>query len=128
MDKINNFRVALNFNLREFCSPDTFEVKILPELVKKLQRVRYNLNRSIKINSGYRTKKHNKKVGGKKTSQHTIGSAVDISGVGHDLDLLAKELRKVGFKQVIIYRAKNFIHCALYVRNPYIRKKIEVRF
>lgn len=128
MDKINNFRIALNFNLREFMSPDTCEVKIMPEVVKKLQRVRYNLDKKIKITSGYRTKKHNKKVGGKKYSQHTIGSAVDISGKGHDLEILANELRKAGFKQVIVYRDKNFIHCALYEKNPFKKKLIEVRF
>lgn len=33
---------------------------------------------SIKVNSGYRSPAHNKKIGGAKNSQHTKGKAADI--------------------------------------------------
>ncbi|WDL73886.1 YcbK family protein [Helicobacter winghamensis] len=47
-------------------------------LVSKLCTLREHFNAPILINSAYRCPSHNAKVGGAKTSQHTIGSAVDF--------------------------------------------------
>ena len=64
----------------------------------------------LDINSGYRTAKHNKKVGGVANSRHIQGKAFDIGT--HNLskeqkkDLIAKA--KVVFDVVISY--KNHIH------------------
>lgn len=48
------------------------------ELIDLLVQIREHYNKPIIINSGYRCPEHNAKVGGAKTSQHTIGSAVDF--------------------------------------------------
>jgi uncharacterized protein YcbK (DUF882 family) len=48
------------------------------ELAYHLQRLRDKLDKPIKINSGYRCAKHNKKIGGAKRSQHVLGNAADI--------------------------------------------------
>jgi len=47
-------------------------------LAIELQKVRDIVKRPIIINSGWRTKEYNKKVGGKPNSQHLIGKAADI--------------------------------------------------
>ena len=61
------------------------------------------------INSGYRSREHNKKVGGVSNSSHTLGNAADIActdGVSR-LKIL-EALFNVGFRRMGI--AKTFIH------------------
>jgi len=76
-----------------------------------LDALRGLLERSMRINSGYRTEQHNKAVGGAPRSQHLDGNAFDVSTVGwtkeqrRDLILYA---RKLGFTGIGI--AKTFIH------------------
>lgn len=70
----------------EYFKPEEFDSKDIPgssnqmsfEFIKKLDNIRARMKRSIKINSGYRTKAHNKKVGGVTNSPHLIGVAADI--------------------------------------------------
>lgn len=71
-----------NFNIHEFQSPDT---KTLPpggmdaDLLLKLEMLRWKLgNHSVIINSGYRTKDFNARIGGYKYSNHLTGKAADI--------------------------------------------------
>ena len=45
-----------------------------------LDKVREIYGKPIKVNSGFRSKLVNKKVGGASNSQHTKGEAVDITG------------------------------------------------
>ncbi|MGH1470153.1 MAG: D-Ala-D-Ala carboxypeptidase family metallohydrolase [Cellvibrionaceae bacterium] len=68
-----------NFSRSEFackcgCGFDTADT----ELVYLLNKIRFHFNAPIRINSGARCKTHNKKEGGKHTSQHLIGRAADI--------------------------------------------------
>lgn len=48
-------------------------------LVGMLDSVRDKFGRPIKVNSGYRCEKHNRKVGGARNSQHMTGEAADIA-------------------------------------------------
>jgi len=48
------------------------------ELMQNLQVLRDYFGVPIRINSAYRTEKHNAKVGGGKQSQHLYGRAADI--------------------------------------------------
>ena len=48
------------------------------ELVDLLCEIREFFGNPIHINSGYRCKEHNAKVGGSLRSQHTVGSAADF--------------------------------------------------
>ncbi|MFQ6341376.1 YcbK family protein [Campylobacter sp. VTCC 70190] len=48
------------------------------ELVEILCEIREHYKAPIIINSGYRCKEHNAKIGGAAKSQHTLGSAADF--------------------------------------------------
>jgi uncharacterized protein YcbK (DUF882 family) len=52
--------------------------EIIPELVMVVLSLETHLN-DLKINSGYRCKKHNAAVGGSPTSSHLTGWAVDLA-------------------------------------------------
>lgn len=95
---MNNFQISKHFNLREFQSPDTGEVKINSKLIEKLELLRQRFGRPIIINSGYRTKEHNEQVGGSKNSLHVQGKAVDIRKVeGLTIDEMAELAEEIGF-------------------------------
>jgi hypothetical protein len=66
-----------NFNLSEFDSPDLTGSgsKMNPDFLLKLDKARGIAGVPFKINSGYRTESHNKKVGGTPNSAHTKGFA-----------------------------------------------------
>ena len=99
------------FTYEEFDSPDVQGSGQLmnEELLNMLDIVRKKYGKSIVINSGYRTAKHNAKVGGTPESSHTKGLAVDIA-CNNSTDRFKLEgiLREVGFKRIGI--AKTFIH------------------
>ena len=62
-------------------TPSKGELANLEYLVNNvLDKVREIYGKPIKVNSGYRSKLVNKKVGGASNSQHTKGEAVDITG------------------------------------------------
>ena len=67
------------FKVREFASKDGDDlVRISPALLDILHSIRKHFNAPVIITSGYRTKSHNKKVGGAKKSTHVVGIAADI--------------------------------------------------
>ena len=73
-----------NFNLAEFKCNDGTEVpkELIPnaiELAQNLQALRDELGESLYINSAYRHEAYNKKIGGKKNSQHLQAKASDIT-------------------------------------------------
>ena len=49
------------------------------QLAIQLQAIRDYVGKPIRINSAYRSKAHNKLIGGVKTSQHILGKAADIT-------------------------------------------------
>ncbi len=76
-------KLTKNFNSSEFDSKDGSEMphSVYINVVKlagQLQILRNYLNKSIKVNSGYRSPSHNKSIGGVATSQHIKGKASDI--------------------------------------------------
>ena len=74
-----NKQLSDNFKVKEFrCKDGSDEILISTELVEVLEKLRAKLNCSININSGYRTKSHNKAIGGSSTSKHCKGMAADI--------------------------------------------------
>jgi len=75
---LNDFQLTDNFNLQEFTSPDTNEVKIDNRLVEICQELRNKIG-TLTVTSGYRTALHNRRVGGASNSYHLRGLAVDIS-------------------------------------------------
>jgi uncharacterized protein YcbK (DUF882 family) len=78
-----------NFKLEEFASPDADYFPIsainnLNELAQNIQVLRDYIEGfmviypAINVNSGWRTVKHNKAIGGVKNSRHLYGYAADI--------------------------------------------------
>lgn len=99
------------FKHKEFDSPDITNSGLLmdTDFILLLNEARKIANIPFKINSGYRTKSHNIKVGGSSVSSHLKGLAVDI----HCIDsikrcIIIKSLLSVGFHRIGI--AKSFIH------------------
>lgn len=85
-------------------------VGLKPELVMLLDEARGKAGIPFVITSGYRTKEHNKEVGGVEGSSHTTGDAVDISAkTSSSKFAIMKALLEVGFNRIGLY--ETHIHC-----------------
>ena len=74
-----------NFSVAEFASKDGRDVdaRMSPHFMEKLQDLREQFRHPININSGIRSKEHNKACGGSKNSRHLtrpcIAADIDTS-------------------------------------------------
>ena len=99
------------FKISEFDSPDVkgSGINMDQDFLELLDCARSYAGIPFKINSGYRTKEHNKKVGGVKDSSHLIGRAADISCKdSKSRALIIGSLLEAGFMRVGVH--KSFIH------------------
>ena len=84
-------KLSKNFCVREFaCKDGSDSVLISSELVKILQKIRDYFGKPVTINSAYRNKAYNKKIGGATYSQHIYGNAADIVVQGIKSEEIAK--------------------------------------
>jgi uncharacterized protein YcbK (DUF882 family) len=91
------------------CKCGCGKVIVEGKLLQMLDQARWRLGRPVIIVSGFRCYKHNLDVGGKSTSSHRYGLAVDIECENsRDRQVLLRVLRRVGFTRIGI--AKTFIH------------------
>ncbi len=100
-----------HFDAYEFDSPDKPGSADMMEqsFVDKLHEARVEANIPFVINSGFRTGRYNKKIGGVLNSSHTVGYAADIAcSNSRDRYAIVKALLKVGFIRIGI--ADTFIH------------------
>ena len=82
-------------------------------LVSLLEKMRELLGgKSVNINSGYRCTEHNRAVGGVLSSNHPKGRAADVVVPGVAPEEVAKAAESVGFKTIILYTKKKFVHVA----------------
>lgn len=105
------FKFIQYFQPHEFDSPDKpgTGYKMDYFFLKRLDRARGFAGIPFKINSGYRTKKHNKKVGGVEDSSHVKGLAVDIKiKTSEERYIIVKALIRAGFDRIGI--GESFIH------------------
>jgi uncharacterized protein YcbK (DUF882 family) len=75
-------QITPHFNIWEFRCRANNEILINAEVIAHIQRLekfRLWYNRSMIINSGYRTPEHNAKIDGAKASYHMQGIASDVS-------------------------------------------------
>lgn len=71
--------------------PERYHINVT-HCAHNLQVLRDFLNKPIRITSGWRSKEHNRKVGGMRNSQHLVGLAADIRVFGYDPDILASRV------------------------------------
>jgi uncharacterized protein YcbK (DUF882 family) len=78
--KGKDIKLSKNFHLSEAeCNCNNCSETLVDlDHVAKLQKLREDLNTSIKVTSWYRCESHNVAVGGSKNSQHKKGTATDI--------------------------------------------------
>ena len=109
-------KLSANFKSTEFdCKCGRKDCKItLIDLdgVECVQKVRNLTAKAIVINSGYRCAVHNKNVGGVSSSKHLKGLAFDLKcPKGVSLNDFAFACEQAGFKGVLRYDGKGFVHC-----------------
>lgn len=95
-----------NFSDYEFKCPCCGLFIVDKELLRRLQAIRDKLGKPIKIESGYRCPKHNRKIpGAAPNSTHLYGWAVDINTPDgkYALDLLMLAIEE-GFRRIEIKR------------------------
>ena len=110
MIRINDIKIAAYFSLYEFECPCCRRVMLSPDLLARVDHLRRVINRPIYINSGYRCKEENQRVGGAPGSYHLLGMAADI----HVQDFLLSDLllyaQEIGFNGIGFYEKENFLH------------------
>ncbi len=103
-----------NFTLEELQCPCCKTGELKPEMLTRLQAIRDFLGFPLMINSGFRCQKHNQEIGGKISSFHLTGEAIDI-GTNHlnstEKHHLMKAAIHFGFGGIGIY--PNFVHLDL---------------
>lgn len=99
-------QLSNNFTSMEFdckgngcCSSTLIDEK----LVQYLQKIRDHFGKSVGINSGYRCKTHNARVGGASKSNHMDGEAADIRISGVAPIEVAKYAEYIGVKGIGVY-------------------------
>jgi len=100
-----------HFSINEFDSPDlpNSGLNMDNDFLQMLDMAREIANIPFKINSGYRTKEHNEKVGGKPQSSHLVGKATDIAYKdSRERYIIITALQDAGFNRLGI--AKTFVH------------------
>ena len=120
-------RLTDNFTLKELTKTNTglpnlitdLEIDNLTRLCQKvLQPLRDIYGKPIIVNSGYRSERVNKAVGGVPTSQHRKGEAADITaGSKEENKKLFDILKTMEFDQLITYDYR-FLHVSYTIRKP----------
>ena len=106
-------KLSTNFTVKEFaCNDGTDAVFVAPRLVMVLQSIRSHFGKAVNIHSGYRTPPYNAQVGGVDGSQHTYGTAADISIKGVSVSDVAAYARSImpDWGGVGIYKEQGFVH------------------
>jgi hypothetical protein len=74
-----NKKLSPHFRLSELACRDGSDiVKVSPETIRRLECIRKHYGFPVTINSGYRTAKYNRRIGGAKNSRHVVGDAADF--------------------------------------------------
>ena len=110
----NSGNVSTNFKASEFaCKDGTASLLLDKDIIPILERFREYVEAPVTINSAYRTKSYNQKVGGASNSYHLYGRAFDIPYKSTyknltNVDMMCKFFNTLGLKGIIKY--PNFVH------------------
>lgn len=99
-------QLSKNFKTIEFDCHGTgccSQTQIDEKLVEYLQKIRDHFGKSVKINSGFRCKTHNKRIGGASKSNHMYGQAADIVVSGISPIEVARYAESIGILGIGIY-------------------------
>ncbi len=96
-----------NFRPHELACKGTGKVLIDPHSMDCLQRLRNILGQPIHLNSAFRSKSHNRAVGGAKNSYHLTGRAYDVRMRDHTPRSFERAARIAGFTGFGFYPPKN---------------------
>jgi len=110
-------KLSPNFGLAEFVSPKDPEghrapIETLKALAEALESLRAALGRPLVITSGYRSPEYNRLIGGASGSQHTAGTAADISigDLKAQLKAVAEASKIPAIGGIGLYPSRGFIH------------------
>ena len=119
-------QLSKNFKKSEFRCKDGTDVPDelmdnLKELVENLQIIRDYIGKPIRVISGYRSPRYNRRIGGARKSQHMTAKAADLRVSG----MSPRELREVIIKLIKEGKIKkggvglytSFVHYDVRVRN-----------
>lgn len=110
------------FQPREFDSkdaPGSGATKMNMPFVEKLDGIRGDVGFPLKVNSGYRTPAHNKKVGGAPSSAHVTGHAADLAtGSWEKTFAVVKAALNRGIRRIGIAANGRYVHLDLSPLNP----------
>ncbi len=102
------------FPAQDLISPDTGAHEMDEDFMARLVILRRELGFPMIITSAYRTSEHNAKVGGKPTSAHLLGRAVDVAISGDRAHALVRWALIQGFTGIGINQRgkhnKRFVH------------------
>jgi len=112
MGLITDWSVYTNFTKEEFDCKETGENKMDSEFLDKLQAIRTEFGKPIKITSGYRSKKHSVEIKKKTIGAHPLGRAADIPANGNDSFILIGLAIKYGMTGIGVSQKgkKRFLH------------------
>ncbi len=103
-------KVTENFSEDEFACRCCGSLLLHPELLRKLEAMRFAAGAPVIVTSGYRCQDYNKVVGGAANSYHTFGMAADVFVNGVSTQRLAELAEDVGFDGIGIYPDQAFVH------------------
>lgn len=109
-------QLSKNFNEKEFACRHCGKVRIIQEVVDKIQALRDRVGAPVTITSPYRCLTHNTNIGGAPQSRHMQGQALDIVVPASNRNEVARIAEQVGFGGIGVYEpsAKNgvwgFVH------------------
>jgi zinc D-Ala-D-Ala carboxypeptidase len=99
-----------NFSPQEIACKGTGSLKVNDQALTALQRLRTALGKPLILTSAFRSKQHNKNVGGATNSQHLEGAAFDVRMENHDPEAFEKAARAAGFTGFGYYPNSGFMH------------------
>lgn len=109
--KDGELSISKNFKVKEFkCNDGSDIVKIDLDNVATLQKIRDHFGKAVHINSAYRTKAYNTKIGGASASRHMTGQAADIVIPGVDPLKVYLYALSIGSRGAILYPNSSFVH------------------
>lgn len=119
--EIDNFFPSIQyFKPSEFDSPDSIGSGKLMDylLVYRLEQLRKIVDQPLFIDSGFRTEKRNKDIGGAKDSSHMKGLAADVKCVNSLLRFkIVRYAMWLGISRIGVY--SNHVHLDIDTDKPY---------